>query len=330
MDKKGSDSRLGRKAASDPPLEIEEWLAAFVLLGVAVCAVVRFCSACIACIGPKRKHKTITRHEQLIAEKAAQPLEEQLAAALKREADLHATLGQVRHRLKQKLQETSIVDAEPTASTRDATSPERTRVAEGMPLVIKPPNAAAEITPPEMPPTTKPHHECTIAAKRTILLHAAALQAVAARAAAEAAAAHAVAAEAAADAASARGAARAAVAAAATPFSHSCADRTAASESAELAAVSARREPSAAEPWWSTPDSPTLEPGLLDEGSWIPLSEFTPIDISEGALKKQMDTQDPLTIRAPDAAELPVPPPALLSATRLPRAHARVPSAGTL
>lgn len=304
----------------EPPLALEEWLAAFVLLAVAVGTFCRFvgtfCRNC--CSGVKRKPSCIVQEKGAqaavvrapssppAASSSNAPLEQQLAAVLKREADLNKVIGQVRNRasrLKQKLGQDDLpIDPAPKADATGHTASgyalrsSMSGVAEESAGLALPPGgaapeaataaAAAEVA----AAATARQVEAQLAARQAILLHAAALQAVAARAAAEAAAAHAEAAEAAADAASARAAAK----------------EAAATDAAEACGVEVSS-------WWPD-DNDDDEDGeaLLDdeEGEeadepWVPLGEWA------------WPEEPPPALRAPpDAASLPAPPSAFFGRPR--------------
>ena len=308
----------GEAPVAEPPLAAAEWVAAGLLLAILLGTFLRVTSACTNWMeGLLRWHQ----HDEKMpvgkpvavarSSSGAAPLEEQLATVLRREADLNAALGHVRtraSRLKHKLGQVE----EPSTVRMSSAA----KVGAGYD-----PRAVVPDLP--TPPVTAARQEVA-AARQAILLRAAALQAVASRAASEAAAARAVALEAAADAAAAREAA-----------SQAAADEWA--EAAAAAAMAGRAEAllwGAADPVGGEAQGAEAEAeaalhemdGLgASEGGWIPLGEWG--GLSDGSTSAdEMDVLEapaashrpagspPGCLLAPDAASLPAPPFAFLAA----------------
>lgn len=321
-----ADAMFREAPVAEPPLAAAEWVAAGLLLAILLGTFLRVTSACTNWMeGLLRWHQ----HDEKMpvgkpvavarSSSGAAPLEEQLATVLRREADLNAALGHVRtraSRLKHKLgqvEEPSTVRSMSSAAKVGAGYDPRAVV----PDLPTPPAAAAR--------------QEVAAARQAILLRAAALQAVASRAASEAAAARAVALEAAADAAAAREAA-----------SQAAADEWA--EAAAAAAMAGRAEAllwGAADPGGEEAQGAEAEAdaalhemdGLgASAGGWIPLGEWgglsdgstsaDEMDVLEapaescrpGRCVAEPASSPPGCLLAPDAASLPAPPFAFLAA----------------
>lgn len=277
---------------------MEEVLAAFVLLAVAIGSCYRCFVGCMRWLCKKKMIVCRGRAERhLPAKSAGAPLEQQLAVVLRREADLNAALGHVRsrvHRLKQKLGRK--VEAGPWGSD---SSPAEPMVIAG----LQNDSVVATVAPALDVNCQTPRDESRLAATRAILLHAAALQAVAAKAAAEAAAAHAAAEEAAVDAALAR---------------------EAATQIAEEVNTTCK-----VRGWWHEDSDeafdwvdPTAAAAPHEGDAWIPLDRWQGLCDAQTA-PSEATVFEPLFAASrvpPDAACLPAPPAAFLDGGR-PRAR---------
>ena len=317
----------GEAPSAEPPLAAAEWVAAGLLLAILLGTFLRVTSACTTWMeGLLRWHQHVEKmpvgKPVAVARSSsgAAPLEEQLATVLRREADLNAALGHVRtraSRLKHKLGQ-----VEEPSTTRMSSA---AKVGAGYD-----PRAIVPDLP--TPPTAAARQEVA-AARQAILLRAAALQAVASRAASEAAAARAVALEAAADAAAAR---EAASQAAADEWAEAAAAATMAGGAEPLlwgVAEPVRGEALGAE---AEAEAALHEMDVVEasEGGWIPLGEWGGLsDGSTSADEIEMDVLEapavsrrpgrcvaepasspPGCLLAPDAASLPAPPFAFLVA----------------